>query len=184
MYAKKKNAGHRPGNLIPAACASPSQSGLVCLGCQPLTPHWSHLQVDGKLIGAAIGAVTLIFAMATNSTTDNFRLDINGAKIEVGIWMLAQTSDPKDDPAKPRYCDQTESNSKCRTGNKDDDCCIALRDKCNTLKTFAVFCESLHLNIVVPVALTLNLWTCSCLRRGRINRWVCHAAYRNGGSRF
>eukprot|EP00035_Acanthoeca_spectabilis_P020843 m.434852 g.434852 ORF g.434852 m.434852 type:complete len:203 (+) comp17778_c0_seq1:76-684(+) len=95
--------------------------------------------VDGKLIGAAIGAVTLIFAMATNSTTDNFRLDINGAKIEVGIWMLAQTSDPKDDPAKPRYCDQTESNSKCRTGNKDDDCCIALRDKCNTLKTFAVF---------------------------------------------
>lgn len=99
------------------------------------------MQVAPKLIGAAIGVITLIFALATNSTTDNFRLDIGGTKLEVGVWLMIQTSDPgKDDNARPWYCDQAEKNSACQTGNKDDKCCVALQDKCNTLKAFAVFC--------------------------------------------
>jgi hypothetical protein len=53
----------------------------------------SHVQPDMKMIGAAIGVVLLIFAIAENSTTSgvNTEAKTGSNKFETGIWLRRQT---------------------------------------------------------------------------------------------
>jgi hypothetical protein len=65
-----------------------------------------------KIIGAAIGAVLLIFAITINSTTSNILTESKSgdtvtSKTETGIW-LTKRNKPGDvdtwDDSKPTYC--------------------------------------------------------------------------------
>jgi hypothetical protein len=101
-----------------------------------------------KIIGAALGAVLLIFAITINSTTSNILTEAKSGgtvtlKFETGIW-LSKRSKPGDvdtwDDSKPTYCSQDEDDGSC-PAPKDSDCCKALASKCKTLKAFAVIGE-------------------------------------------
>jgi hypothetical protein len=101
-----------------------------------------------KIIGAALGAVLLIFAITINSTTSNIIFEVKSGgtvtnKQETGIW-LSKENKPGDvdswQDSKPTYCDSDEDTGNCAAG-KDSDCCKALASKCKTLKAFAVIGE-------------------------------------------
>lgn len=100
-----------------------------------------HTEQVTQLTATALGTLCLVFALAATTTTDNVRISMfdEDVKIELGIWLVQTTTEPTSGPD-PWYCDQAESDDNCRTGNKDDACCQALQDKCNTLKTFSIFC--------------------------------------------
>lgn len=102
-----------------------------------------------KIIGAALGAVLLIFAITINSTTSNINTEVKSGgsvtqKYESGIWLNKENK-PGDvdkwDDSKLTYCDSDEDTGNCAAG-KDSDCCKALASKCKTLKAFAVIGEN------------------------------------------
>eukprot|EP00037_Helgoeca_nana_P024489 m.260780 g.260780 ORF g.260780 m.260780 type:complete len:443 (-) comp26651_c0_seq6:348-1676(-) len=97
------------------------------------------------LLGAVLGAILLIFAIADNATTSNLIIEFKStgsptSVFETGIWLNRQVSgDGKSNDPSPTYCDYTQKAGKCWTSNKNDACCVALEHKCYTLQVFAVF---------------------------------------------